>query len=1844
MKYIFTYNCKRDSALVGFATEAGQAAWKGAAPATHGIVCAGRKVVKQSGNWETEMDRLSESGAIAGSKELWTCRAAVAPPPRTAPPRPDGRASLSPDPASPAPRDPRGCSSPFPHRSSLWRRLRPRENAATLLRGARACLALLAAAALLALAAPAQAQTEVWTATLTPGDLSSGILGCSVGVATAICSSTSVLSEDSFNYDSTDYNITGLFLRSNGRFEFRVHTDITTDTLADLTLVVGSTSLVLSGGTASGAFTRYWNSSGVSLTEGTDITVKLTAASTSNAAPTVANAILDQTATVGTALNYAFPTNTFADTDAGDTLTYTATKSDDSALPSWLSFAPATRTFSGTPTAAEVGTVSVKVTASDGTDSVSDTFDIVVSAANIAPIGAPTITGTARVGWTLTAVTTGITDANGLTSPGFTYQWIRVNGTEADIAGENSSTYTLVAADLGKTIKVKVNFTDDDGYAETLTSGAYPTSGTVQADSTLVSNVGQAAGRSYGLGSHDLAQPFTTGANATGYTLTSIELNLDSTQSTITPTVKLYSGSANGTEEATFTGPAMLGPGSANYTFTPTSTVILLRSTTYWVVAEGTGNVFWRGTVTDEDATSAADWEIGDIAEARTANATGNFARELGAVYKIRVNGTLGGLVLSNDATLSALALEDASDDSAITISPAFLSGTTSYTADVDKGVGEITIEPTVNEGNATVEYLDSTDTAIADAGSGKTGQQISLTEGANTIKVKVTAQDTTTTDTYTVVVTRAAATKPGAPTALTATANGQSQIDLAWTAPADTGGSAITGYKIEVSPDGSSWSDLVAATASTATTYAHTGLTAVTTRHYRVSAINAVGTSDPSGSDDATTAANTVPAAVNEVPVDWALKPIGIDAGEQFRLMFVTSTTRDATSINIADYNTFVSTRAAAGLTAMQTYANDFTALVSTETVNARTNTLTRATDTDVPIYWVLPSGTVSAVAKVADDYADLYDGTWDSRGTGRNESGAFVTLSLFQLWTGTNTDGTTPTTQFMGATGSGATARTWRVSASSTHATSDRLVSSSNRILALSPVFQVAASNTAATGAPSISGTATVGQVLTATTGTIADADGLPASFTYQWVRVDADGTSNEADITGANSSTYTLDDDDEGKKIKVKVSFTDTGGNSETRTSGAYPTSGTVQASSTPVSAALVSNTGQTHYRILNVNPRFVYAQGFSTGNSAAELGSVTLADLTNVAAGESLVVSLYSESAGLPGTSLHTLTAPGTLSNGDATFTVPTGTTVTLEATTSYFIHIAFAGASGVVKVSTTASDTEDSGGTIGWSLADNVKLSTSGGAFGDHSAPYRAIRLSINGTLGTTTTTNTAPTSADEHVEADEDTDYTFSSADFPFTDTDTGDSLASVKIVTLPGSGTGTLTLSGTVIGSGDLPKTVLAAEIDDLQYSPPANLHGTDVASFTFKVNDGTDDSADTYTMNINVGPENDPATGEPTISGTARVGRMLAASTAGIMDVDGLPSTFSYQWLRKAGPTTTSISGANSSTYTLRAADLGNKVAVRVSFTDDDGSSETLTSAATATVTTAITVSYVPLESDVTEGAGSIDLRISVTSHPTAGTPQAFEVLLSTADGTATVADDYVVVSGLLIQFGIGDTSKDHTILIIDDSVVESDETFTSTLSIGSGQPAVIDTRTDFGATATITIKDDDTANTAPTSADEHVEADEDTDYTFSSADFLFTDTAGDSLASIKIVTLPASGTGTLTLSGTAIGSGDLPKTVLAAEIDDLKYSPPANLNGTRLCDLHLQGERRHGRQRRRLHDNRRRDGDERPGDGQARDHGHGAGGPDADRDGGYHRGCGGGAEPLLFGRRHYRPVDPG
>ena len=107
----------------------------------------------------------------------------------------------------------------------------------------------------------------------------------------------------------------------------------------------------------------------------------------------------------------------------------------------------------------------------------------------------------------------------------------------------------------------------------------------------------------------------------------------------------------------------------------------------------------------------------------------------------------------------------------------------------------------------------------------------------------------------------------------------------------------------------------------------------------------------------------------------------------------------------------------------------------------------------------------------------------------------------------------------------------------------------------------------NNPATGAPTITGTAQVEQELTADASPIEDTDGLTGvDFTYQWLQVDSDGTSNPVDITDANAATYTLTDDDVGKKVKVKVSFTDNLSGEEERTSAAYPSPGTVTAAST------------------------------------------------------------------------------------------------------------------------------------------------------------------------------------------------------------------------------------------------------------------------------------------------------------------------------------------------------------------------------------------------------------------------------------------------------------------------------------------------------------------------------------------------------------------------------------------------------------------------------------------------------------------------------------------------------
>ena len=85
--------------------------------------------------------------------------------------------------------------------------------------------------------------------------------------------------------------------------------------------------------------------------------------------------------------------------------------------------------------------------------------------------GAPAISGTPRVGETLTALTSDISDDDGMTVPSFEYEWISVDGgTDTGVDGADGDSHTLTSADVGKRFKVRVSFTDDAGNAESLTS------------------------------------------------------------------------------------------------------------------------------------------------------------------------------------------------------------------------------------------------------------------------------------------------------------------------------------------------------------------------------------------------------------------------------------------------------------------------------------------------------------------------------------------------------------------------------------------------------------------------------------------------------------------------------------------------------------------------------------------------------------------------------------------------------------------------------------------------------------------------------------------------------------------------------------------------------------------------------------------------------------------------------------------------------------------------------------------------------------------------------------------------------------------------------------------------------------------------------------------------------------------------------------------------------------------------------------------------------------------------------------------------------------------------------
>jgi hypothetical protein len=229
----------------------------------------------------------------------------------------------------------------------------------------------------------------------------------------------------------------------------------------------------------------------------------------------------------------------------------------------------------------------------------------------------------------------------------------------------------------------------------------------------LVSNMDLAQYGDSDFVTSDLAQRFTTGSDVNGYTLTSIEIQLTLSSASEFPTVKLFSGSANGTEIATLTpASSVTTTDRTAYTFTAPAGIALTRETDYWVVGE-TGASLWQtaGWFTVEDATSAPGWSIHGKFEIRFPNSTGPYD-EVGIFtpLKIRVNGTIG--VLGR-------------------IKPTFDNSTETFTIDENTAAGAVVGTIAATQTGAPLTY------SVSGTGATAFHQDFALNASAGAITVK---------------------------------------------------------------------------------------------------------------------------------------------------------------------------------------------------------------------------------------------------------------------------------------------------------------------------------------------------------------------------------------------------------------------------------------------------------------------------------------------------------------------------------------------------------------------------------------------------------------------------------------------------------------------------------------------------------------------------------------------------------------------------------------------------------------------------------------------------------------------------------------------------------------------------------------------------------------------------------------------------------------------------------------------------------------------------------------------------------------------------------------------------
>ena len=1187
-------------------------------------------------------------------------------------------------------------------------------------------------------------------------------------------------------------------------------------------------------------------------------------------------------------------------------------------------------------------TIKVRVSFSDDADNqeslTSVATDTVAAKPNSRATGAPTINGTAQVGETLTVLTNGITDEDGLTNVSYSYQWIRSdNGTDADIAGQTDSTYTLVSADQGKAIKVKVSFTDDTDHEETLTSaataavaarpnspatGAPTISGTAQAGETLTadtSGIADADGLTNVSFSYQwIRNDGTTDTDIQGATSSTYTLS-DADEG---KTIKV---------RVSFT-----DRGGYQETLTSTTTIIVDQPGTVslWPEQPRVGAVV-SATLTDSDGLEGAG---------------SGAAASLGAVSWQWARSSEGSTWTSVDVYEDGDSYTPSEDDEGM-----WLKVTAVYTDGHGKGKSaEAITAATVGAREAspelTVTELVTGLTHPWDIEFTPDGTML-FTERDDGLRVRLTD------GTVRQVTADFSDLNFGGTAGLLALVldpdfvsnrrfytyqrhTGAEMQLIAWTIDQDyiaatrvadplvggiprnrNRGPSHGGGRLRFGPQGYLW----IATGDGFSGTAAQDLTSLGGKVLRVDSQTGAG------APDNPFAPSPVYTYGHRNPQGLALRP---------------GTSQMWSVEHGPDHDDEINLLVSGGNYGWDPAPDEGAEDLYDETTTPMTD-LVKFPD--------------ALEAKWSSGYPTLAVG-----------GGVFLEGSQWREWEG----------RFAVATLKTKSVRVFKFTEEGDLVSQvvvpelDHMYSRL-RTAVLGPdgalyitttngggkdkILKVVPANTPATGAPSISGTAQVDETLTADTSGIADADGLDnVSYTYQWIRNDGN---TDTDIQNATSTTYMVSDDDAGKTIRVRVSFTDDRGNTETLTSAA----------------------------MIAVQPRpNTPATGIPTISGTAQVGETLTVDTSGIADADGLDNVSYRyqwiANDGNTGTDIENATAEThTLTDDDTgktievrvSFTDDRGNEETLTgAATTAVQPRPNSPATGAPTISGTAQ--------VGETLTADVSGIADADGLTSVSYSYQWIA-------------NDA--SADTDISGQTGSTYTLVSADVGKTikvrvgfddDANNSETLTSEATATVPTADEWWADMSVVDYGTG----AIGAASADlfsnsggnaGLQakwlwyYSPERklrlafteNIPGVDDltlqvgdvalalqpgdATYSWEDVDVDWEDGQTLTARIvharasTVVVPNSPATGAPIIGGTAQAGETLTALTNGITDADGLTSpTYSYQWLAA----NVGIAGATNSTYTLTDADAGKTIKVRVSFTDDADHEETLTSAATAEI----------------------------------------------------------------------------------------------------------------------------------------------------------------------------------------------------------------------------------------------------------------------------------------------------